>query len=149
MHWLYLFLAGLFEKLPDDRYRIYLVTEDGSEQLITDVNVREKKAVELDKAESNGSGPAVDSPLPVEDATDVANPPDVPADSDELPVPDAATIHGEAEFVVAGSDVLRKGEMLAVAAAASRFRAARKEPPSLDRTSRLLRKSRGGQTSSQ
>ncbi len=45
-------LPGLFEKLPDDRYRLYQVREDGVAQMITDVVVRGGKSagnVEFDE----------------------------------------------------------------------------------------------------
>ncbi len=41
-------LPQLFESLPDDRYRIYLILEDGSEQSVLDVNIRDKQAVEVE-----------------------------------------------------------------------------------------------------
>jgi hypothetical protein len=40
-------LADLFSRLEDDRYRIYLILEDGSEQLVKDIQVREHRASEV------------------------------------------------------------------------------------------------------
>ncbi|MFT5300679.1 MAG: hypothetical protein ACI814_001459, partial [Mariniblastus sp.] len=39
-------LKKLFRNLPDDHYRIYLILEDGSEQLVFDVNIRDQEAVD-------------------------------------------------------------------------------------------------------
>jgi hypothetical protein len=41
-------LPALFASLPDDRYRIYLILEDGSEQSVLDVNIRNHQAVEVE-----------------------------------------------------------------------------------------------------
>ena len=41
-------LTQLFNTLPDDRYRIYLILEDNTEQRVLDVNIRDKQAVEVE-----------------------------------------------------------------------------------------------------
>jgi hypothetical protein len=46
-------LKKLFRNLPDDHYRIYLILEDGSEQLVFDINIRDQEAV--DAAGNEGS----------------------------------------------------------------------------------------------
>ncbi|TVP99999.1 MAG: hypothetical protein EA381_08375 [Planctomycetaceae bacterium] len=46
-------LPDLFSRLPDDRYRIYEIREDGVSQLVTDVVVRGGKAVERVSVDSN------------------------------------------------------------------------------------------------
>jgi hypothetical protein len=46
-------LPELFSRLPDDRYRIYEIREDGVSQLVTDVVIRGGKAVERMSVDSN------------------------------------------------------------------------------------------------
>jgi hypothetical protein len=46
-------LPELFQSLPDNRYRIYLRTENGSRRMIRDVVIRNRKVVELDESTGN------------------------------------------------------------------------------------------------
>ena len=39
-------LLGLYQRLPDNRYRIYLIMEDGNARLIVDVAIRDGKPVD-------------------------------------------------------------------------------------------------------
>ena len=42
-------LKKLCQNLPDDRYRIYLILEDGTKQVVLDFNIRDQQLVEVDE----------------------------------------------------------------------------------------------------
>ena len=50
-------LPDLFERLPDDRYRIYLVEEDGAQRLVLDFLIRNGRPVEAPESEQSEQEP--------------------------------------------------------------------------------------------
>jgi hypothetical protein len=81
-------LAKLFRRLEDDRYRIYLILEDDSEQLVKDIQVRDHRASEVGEGDVAVESPSAQrAPVVASEVIESDSEPDSPVPQDEQQVP--------------------------------------------------------------
>ena len=115
-------LSGLFRRLGDDRYRIYLIREDGSQMMLKDFYLRNHRPIEIDDAPASELLPAEERVLDESASVSTERPDTTMAGANE----DASTQNNEEKALVTNSTMAIGASAPAMRSwrkAARRFRA--------------------------